>query len=198
MLLADEAALSELQCTNVQAVQCPHCGADRDRVVDSRPVDGSRAIRRRRQCLNCGDRFTTMERLIEEFPLWVRKRSGLREPFDKEKIIRGVAAAVKNRGVSIEAIDELASRVELEMRSIGNEVSSEKIGLAVLDELRALDDVGWVRFASVYKEFESLEDFRRELSLLEEPQQQTAGRMPKPGRLERLEKVNPPKDPRKP
>jgi transcriptional repressor NrdR len=139
-----------------------------------------------------------VERLIGEFPLWVRKRSGLREPFDKEKIVRGVAAAVKNRGVSIEAIEELASRVELEMRSAGNEVTSERIGLAVLDELRALDDVGWVRFASVYKEFESLEDFRRELNLLEEPAQEPAAHMPKPGRLERLEKVDPPKDPRRP
>jgi transcriptional repressor NrdR len=133
--------------------------------VDSRQADEGTAIRRRRECLNCGRRYTTFER-VDELPLWVVKRSGDREPFDRTKIVAGVRAATKNRPVSEEAMQELAQRVEDALRERGNEPTSQQVGLAVLDQLQALDDVAYVRFASVYKGFEDLGDFEREMGLL--------------------------------
>jgi transcriptional repressor NrdR len=146
-------------------VRCPWCSVDDDRVVDSRQADEGMAIRRRRECLNCGRRFTTFER-VDELPLWVIKRSGDREPFDRAKIVVGVRAATKNRPVTEEAMQELAQRVEDALRERGNEPTSQQVGLAVLDQLQALDDVAYVRFASVYKGFEDLGDFEREMGLL--------------------------------
>ena len=138
---------------------------DDDRVVDSRLTDEGSAIRRRRECLGCGRRFTTFER-VDELPLWVVKRSGHREPFDRGKLISGVRAACKNRPVTDEALQELAQRVEEALRERGTEPTSQQVGVAVLEQLKALDEVAYVRFASVYKGFEDLGDFEREVGLL--------------------------------
>ncbi|MFM8388668.1 MAG: transcriptional regulator NrdR [Actinomycetota bacterium] len=123
-------------------------------------------MRRRRQCPLCGFRFTTRERL-EEAPLMVSKRSGSRVPFDRSKVIAGVSAATKGRPVEASTIDTLADRVEETLRAIGNEVTSAQVGHAVLEQLRELDEVAYLRFASVYKNFDQAADFRRELALLE-------------------------------
>ena len=123
------------------------------------------SIRRRRECVACGQRFTTFER-IEEMPLVVEKRSGSREPFDRSKVISGVNSACKNRPVSEESIDKLASQVEESLRSMNETVTTQDIGVAVLERLKELDDVAYVRFASVYKGFEDVGDFQREVGLL--------------------------------
>ncbi len=146
-------------------MRCPWCSVDDDRVVDSRLADEGAAIRRRRECLSCGRRFTTFER-VDELPLWVVKRSGDREPFDRAKVVAGVRAASKNRPVGDEAMIELAQRVEDALRERATEPTTQQVGLAVLEQLKALDDVAYVRFASVYKGFEDLGDFEREVGLL--------------------------------
>lgn len=134
-------------------------------MVDSRLADEGAAIRRRRECLGCGRRFTTFER-VDGIPLWVVKRSGQREPFDREKIVAGVKAACKNRPVSDEQLQELAQNVEDRLRATGGEPTTQQVGVAVLEQLGALDEVAYVRFASVYKGFEDLGDFQREVGLL--------------------------------
>jgi len=146
-------------------VRCPWCAVDDDRVVDSRLADEGAAIRRRRECLGCGRRFTTFER-VEEQPLWVIKRSGLREPFDRSKLVAGVQAASKNRPVTDEMVQELAQRVEESLRGVSAEPTSQQVGVAVLEQLKSVDDVAYLRFASVYKGFEDLGDFQREVGLL--------------------------------
>jgi len=148
-----------------RSVRCPWCSADDDRVVDSRLAEDGAAIRRRRECLGCGRRFTTFER-VDEQPLWVVKRSGHREPFDRAKLVAGVRAASKNRPVSEEALQGLAQEVEESLRVKTTAATSQQVGLAVLERLRALDEVAYVRFASVYKGFEDLDDFQREVGLL--------------------------------
>lgn len=126
--------------------------------------DGA-AIRRRRECIACSQRFTTFER-IEEVPLVVVKRAGVREPFDRAKLISGVRSACKNRPVTDAMLDELADAVEETLRLRPDDVSSEEIGRAVLERLREVDEVGYMRFASVYKGFEGLGDFEREVGML--------------------------------
>jgi len=149
----------------VGAVRCPACSSLDDKVVDSRVGDDGAAIRRRRECLVCGRRFTTYERL-EELPLMVVKRSGQRQPFDRAKVVSGVRAAAKNRPIATAAMEALAADVEEQVRIEGPEVTTEQVGRAVLDLLRALDDVAYLRFASVYKGFAGAEDFEREVGLL--------------------------------
>jgi transcriptional repressor NrdR len=146
-------------------VRCPFCSSDDDKVVDSRMAEDGTAIRRRRECVACTQRFTTFER-IEEVPLVVVKRSGVREPFDRRKLIDGLRAACKNRPVGEETLEELCDAVEESVRVHPDDVSSEEIGRAVLERLRDVDDVGYVRFASVYKGFEGLGDFEREVGML--------------------------------
>jgi transcriptional repressor NrdR len=146
-------------------VRCPVCSSLDDKVVDSRLADDGAAIRRRRECLACGRRFTTFERL-EEAPLMVTKRSGDRVPFERAKVVAGVASAAKNRPVTEAQMEQLAADVEEEMRLLGSEVSSQDVGLAVLGRLEALDHVAYLRFASVYKDFEDITDFQREVGLL--------------------------------
>jgi len=136
-----------------------------DKVVDSRAADDGAAIRRRRECLACGRRFTTYERL-EEVALTVLKRSGERAPFDRNKIVDGVKAASKNRPVSEEAMQSLAADVEEAMRMAGPDVTSQQIGVAVLERLKSLDEVAYLRFASVYKGFSGALDFEREAGML--------------------------------
>jgi transcriptional repressor NrdR len=151
--------------SNVAEVRCPWCGAEDDRVVDSRVADEGAAIRRRRECLGCSRRFTTFER-VEEMPLWVVKRSGQREPFDRAKLVAGMQAASKNRPVTDEMLQELASRVEESLRATSPEPTTQQVGMAVLEQLKDLDDVAYLRFASVYKGFEDAGDFQREVGLL--------------------------------
>jgi transcriptional repressor NrdR len=146
-------------------VRCPACAHDDDKVVDSRQSDDGSSIRRRRECLSCGQRFTTFERL-EEVPLTVLKRSGDRVPFDRAKVVEGIVAATKGRPVTRVAIDEVAADLEDELRLVGPELTSEQVGLAVLERLRDLDQVAYVRFASVYKGFDDPADFQREIRLL--------------------------------
>jgi transcriptional repressor NrdR len=136
-----------------------------DKVVDSRAAEEGSAIRRRRECLACGRRFTTYERL-EDVPFVVVKRSGQREPFDRSKIVAGVTAAAKNRPVSAADMDGLAADVEEGLRLVSHEVNSQQVGLAVLDHLRSFDEVTYLRFASVYKGFSGALDFEREAGLL--------------------------------
>jgi len=147
-------------------VRCPYCHGMDDKVVDSRMADSGAATRRRRECLRCGRRYTTFER-VEEAHLVVVKRSGIREPFERAKIADGVRRAAKNRPISEDDIAALAAAVEDQVREEGAEVGSEVVGKAVLDHLRALDPVAYLRFASVYKGFEDVTDFEREVGLLQ-------------------------------
>ena len=150
----------------VPTMRCPRCAVDDDKVVDSRAADDGSAIRRRRQCLACGFRFTTYER-SEEVPIVVVKRSGLREPFDRDKIVSGVRRAAKYRPITDDQVEVLAAEVEEELRLGGvSDITSQELGVAVLDRLRALDPVVYLRFASVYKGFEDPADFEREVSAL--------------------------------
>jgi transcriptional repressor NrdR len=146
-------------------VRCPFCSADDDRVVDSRLAEDGVAIRRRRECANCSQRYTTFER-IEEIAVYVVKRSGEREPFTREKILSGVRSAAKNRPVDDLVLEGLVLGVEESMRLLNRDVTSEEVGMATLEALRDLDDVVYVRFASVYKGFEGTEDFAREIGML--------------------------------
>ncbi|TDT17156.1 transcriptional repressor NrdR [Ilumatobacter fluminis] len=146
-------------------MHCPSCHADDTKVVDSRLAAEGSAIRRRRQCLGCGYRFTTYER-VEELPLVVTKSDGTTQPFDRDKIVHGLRAATKGRSVDDITIAELASAVEDELRLDGGEVTSSRIGLAVLERLRVVDEVAYMRFASVYKNFDGAADFQSELELL--------------------------------
>lgn len=151
---------------SVRAVRCPSCQTPDTRVVDSRGADDGAVIRRRRECSSCGRRITTFER-YEELPLVVVKRSGLREPFDREKIVRGLVSASKGRPLGSHQFVELSMAVEESARLEGCEVSSEWVGRAVLERLGALDPVACLRFASVYKDFDDVSDFAREASLLQ-------------------------------
>jgi transcriptional repressor NrdR len=146
-------------------VRCPACGSLDDKVVDSRGADDGSTVRRRRQCLDCATRFTTFERL-EETPLVVVKSSGDEVPFDRTKIVAGVALAAKGRPVDALTIDTLAADVEDVVRLEGTTVTSERIGRAVLEGLARIDGVSALRFASVYKGFDDLADFEREIGLL--------------------------------
>ncbi len=146
-------------------MRCPFCAADDDRVVDSRLAEDGGAIRRRRECASCHQRYTTFER-VEEVSLYVIKRSGDREPFDRDKIYRGIQAACKNRPVEDAAIDALVLAVEEAMRLLNRDVTSEEVGVATLAALADVDEVAYVRFASVYKGFEGTDDFAREIGML--------------------------------
>ncbi|MFW2339500.1 MAG: transcriptional regulator NrdR [Acidimicrobiia bacterium] len=145
---------------------CPFCGSAETRVVDSRPAEQGRAIRRRRECESCGDRFTSYERI--EALLMVRKRSGRAEPFRTDKLRRGLESALADRPVGSGTLDDLVDTIENELRSAGTVVSSDEIGKEVLGRLRELDQVAYLRFASVYKDFSGAEDFEREMAALEE------------------------------
>jgi len=147
-------------------VRCSACGHLDSKVVDSRQSDDGTAIRRRRECLACTHRFTTFERM-EATTLVVVKRSGERQPFERSKVVAGVRAAVKSRPVGDGEAEALAAAVEDEMRRLpSDEVTSERVGRAVLERLRELDVIAAVRFASVYKGFDDLADFEEELTLL--------------------------------
>lgn len=143
-------------------MRCPTCGVDDDKVVDSRPADDGVAVRRRRECQTCGGRFTTFER-VEAPGILVRKRSGTTMPFSRQKVLDGMIRSAKGR-VPTEELERAANDVEAAIRAMGEaEVTSEQVGLQVLTQLRDLDPVAYVRFASVYKDFQGPEDFESEL-----------------------------------
>lgn len=140
-------------------MKCPRCGVKEGKVVDSRSVREGRAVRRRRECLACGERFTTYEAL-ETRPVLVVKRSGERVAYHRSKVTVGVTKACEKRPVSLEEIEMIVDRVEEKLAGAGRrEVPSEAIGLGVLEELRRLDEVAYVRFASVYRSFQSVDEF---------------------------------------
>jgi transcriptional repressor NrdR len=147
-------------------VNCPVCGEADTRVVDSRVASDGTAIRRRRQCVACHGRFTTYER-VDLVPLTVVKSHGGTEAFDRRKLVAGMLAAAKGRPVQAATLEQVAVHVEDTLRLQGSEVTSANVGLAVLDHLRLVDDVAYLRFASVYKNFDAAADFHRELELLE-------------------------------
>lgn len=149
-------------------MRCPTCGDLRDRVVDSRQAEDGSFIRRRRECEGCGRRSTTFERL-ETVPVVVRKRAGHTEPFDPTKAATGLALACKGRPVEPARVADLVGEVEDVARAVGPEVTSDFIGKELLLRLRSLDRVAALRFASVYKSFEDIDDFEREISLLGDP-----------------------------
>jgi len=144
-------------------MRCPFCNAKEDKVVDSRTAKDGKAIRRRRECLECGKRFTTYEH-IEDIALMVVKKDGRREPFDSRKIKAGILKACEKRPIGMEQVDRLIDEVEHTlMGSMDREVSSEKVGALVMKKLRNLDEVAYVRFASVYKQFRDVNEFMEEL-----------------------------------
>lgn len=144
-------------------MHCPFCRNPDSRVIDSRSTDDGAAIRRRRSCSECGRRFTTQETVL----LMVAKRSGVTEPFSREKIIAGVRRACQGRPVTEDALAQLGQRVEEAVRATGNaEMRSHEVGLAILGPLRELDEVAYLRFASVYRGFESIDDFEKEIESL--------------------------------
>ena len=150
-------------------MRCPKCQADDTKVIDSREAEDGSVIRRRRSCVACQQRFTTYER-FEEVPLVVVKTTGGREPFDRAKVVAGISAACKGRPVYAEQIDQVVEAIEEFARLQGPEIASTEVGLEVLDRLRSLDEVAYLRFASVYKGFDAAADFQRELSLLKKLQ----------------------------
>ncbi len=157
-------------------MRCPYCGSDDTQVKDSRPTEDSVAIRRRRVCNDCGGRFTTFER-VQLRDLVVVKKSGRKVPFDRDKLSRSVSTAVRKRDIDPERVDRMISGVVRQLESLGDaEISSEKIGSFVMEGLKGLDDVAFVRFASVYMNFTSADDFRSFLAELDdEPGEDIAG-----------------------
>ncbi|MDD6915114.1 MAG: transcriptional regulator NrdR [Eubacteriales bacterium] len=147
-------------------MRCLYCGNLESKVVDSRSTDDGTAIRRRRECLNCGRRFTTYEK-IESVPIIVVKKDGSRQPYDREKLQRGIMNACASRPVSIDMVDHMLDEIETTVHnSLEREVSSVKIGEMVMDRLRKIDEVSYVRFASVYKQFKDIDTFKAELEKL--------------------------------
>jgi transcriptional repressor NrdR len=144
-------------------MRCPFCKKDNDKVIDSRSANAGATVRRRRECLACRKRFTTYEK-VEEITLYVIKKDGRRDVFDREKIKRGLLTACKKRPVSLQTIEDIVNRIEIELyEKFDREVKSTKIGDLVMRELKAIDHVAYVRFASVYREFKDVGEFMREL-----------------------------------
>lgn len=146
-------------------MRCPWCAHEDDKVVDSRSVERGGAIRRRRECRSCHRRYTTFER-VEDLGLTVIKRDGTKEPYVREKLVSGLEKSLANRPVTDEQVASVAGRVESRLRRKGPQVTSQDVGLEVLAELKKLDQVAYVRYASVYKDFQEISDFERELGML--------------------------------
>ena len=144
-------------------MRCPYCSYSESKVIDSRPAEEGTTIRRRRECLSCGKRFTTYE-IMEQLPLLVIKRDGSRQSFDRVKVINGMVKACEKRPVPMEQIEKVADEIEQELQSsLEREVSSAQIGEMIMDRLKDLDQVAYVRFASVYREFKDVDTFMDEL-----------------------------------
>ncbi len=147
-------------------MKCPFCGFEEDKVIDSRPTDEGQRIRRRRECLECGKRFTTYE-VIENLPIIVIKKDKSRETFNRNKLMTGLLRACEKRPVSIDTLDNIIDEIEVIIQnSLDREVSSEKIGELVMEKLKKVDEVAYVRFASVYRQFKDINTFMSELNKL--------------------------------
>ncbi len=147
-------------------MRCPFCGFEESKVIDSRPTDEGERIRRRRECTQCAKRFTTYE-IIENVPIIVVKKDKSREEFDREKLFRGILRSCEKRPVSIDTVDSLVNDIEATLQnSLDREVTSVKIGEMVMDKLKAIDEVAYVRFASVYRQFKDINTFMDELAKL--------------------------------
>jgi transcriptional repressor NrdR len=146
-------------------MRCPWCGSQESKVVDSRTAEDGDTIRRRRQCESCGRRFTTYER-SEDVALSVVKRDGSKTPYDRAKVIAGITKAMTNRPFTEADVARLADRVEEKLRRKGPNVTTQEVGLEVLSHLRRADEVAYLRFASVYKDFKEISDFEREVGML--------------------------------
>lgn len=145
-------------------MRCPFCGYEESKVIDSRPTDENARIRRRRECLRCSKRFTTYE-IIEDVPIIVVKKDKSREVFDRNKILKGMLRACEKRSVTVAELETAIGEIEATLQSaIDREVTSARIGELIMEKLKAIDEVAYVRFASVYKEFDSAEAFREEIS----------------------------------
>lgn len=153
-------------------MRCPFCGADEDRVVDTRSSQEGRAVRRRRECEACGKRFTTYES-VELFPRQVVKRDGRREPYDRQKLLLGIVTACTKRPVNIDTIEAAVDRIEQRLEESGRvEVESSWLGEQVMSELHDVDEVAYVRFASVYRQFKDVTEFMDELRGLRESEEE--------------------------
>lgn len=154
---------------DVVTVKCPYCGYTESKVVDSRPTDENERIRRRRECLKCGKRFTTYE-VIESIPIVVIKKDRSREAFDRQKLLNGLLRACEKRPVALETLEHIVSEIEVLLQnSLDKEVSSQRIGTYAMEKLKTVDEVAYVRFASVYRQFKDINTFMSELTkLLEE------------------------------
>ena len=147
-------------------MKCPFCGFEESKVIDSRPTDEGQRIRRRRECLKCGKRFTTYE-IIESLPIIVIKKDKSRETFNRDKLMTGLLRACEKRPVSIDTLDSMIDDIETNLQnSLDREVSSEKIGERVMEKLKKIDEVAYVRFASVYRQFKDINTFMKELNKL--------------------------------
>jgi len=147
-------------------MRCPYCSYEEDRVIDSRPTDEGTTIRRRRECLNCHKRYTTYEK-VESLPIMVIKKDGSRQPYDREKVRKGILRACEKRSVSINQIESILDYVEQQINnSLEREVTSAYIGELVMEKLKELDEVAYVRFASVYRQFKDINTFLEELNKL--------------------------------
>ncbi len=156
----------------VQPVKCPICGYTKSIVVDSRPTEENSSIRRRRECLSCQKRFTTYE-VVESLPLIVIKKDGTREMFDKSKLLAGIIKSCYKCPVTTRQMEQVAMEIESELQnSLNREVSSQHIGVLVMNKLKSLNDVAYVRFASIYREFKDLETFMQELEKLKNEKEQ--------------------------
>ena len=145
-------------------MKCPYCSYTESKVVDSRPTDESERIRRRRECLKCGKRFTTYE-IIENVPIVVIKKDRSREAFDRQKLLNGLLRACEKRPVSMDTLEHIVSEIEtLLQNSLDKEVSSQRIGTYAMEKLKTVDEVAYVRFASVYRQFKDINSFMEELS----------------------------------
>ena len=147
-------------------MKCPYCGFEESKVIDSRPTDEGERIRRRRECLNCQKRFTTYE-IIESLPLIVVKKDKSREPFDRNKLLNGMLRACEKRPVSIETLERVIDEIEVSLQNtLDREITSDHIGSLVMDKLKDIDEVAYVRFASVYRQFRDINSFMNELQNL--------------------------------
>jgi transcriptional repressor NrdR len=147
-------------------MKCPYCGYEESRVIDSRPTDEGERIRRRRECISCLKRFTTYE-IIESLPLIVVKKDKSRQTFDRDKLLNGMLRACEKRPVSIDALEKAVSEIEASLQnSLDREVTSQKIGELAMDKLKGIDEVAYVRFASVYRQFRDINTFMDELGKL--------------------------------
>ena len=147
-------------------MKCPYCGEVDSKVIDSRPTEDGEKIRRRRECLNCKKRFTTYE-IVETVPLMVVKKDHSREVFDRQKLLNGMLRACEKRPVSFDELERISEEIEQNLQnSLEREVSTEAIGEQVMDKLRSVDEVAYVRFASVYRQFKDIDTFMHELNKL--------------------------------